>query len=170
MFSKFLEFFGENIEYKIEGNPYEALLNNLEGMEFGDGIFRLFNKKELHKWNEIVTEAYPEFKNKFNLFGYDWLGRCFAIDLRDSNILMFEIGTGDVLNVPCGILEFLNVEIPVYNDACLSYSFYKEWVKYSGKKANINYCIGYKVPLFLGGEDDMEVYWSITGQLNNQCF
>ncbi|WP_434798222.1 T6SS immunity protein Tdi1 domain-containing protein [Terrisporobacter vanillatitrophus] len=37
--------------------------------------------------------------------------------------------------------------------------------------------MGYKVPLFLGGEDDisnleeidMEVYWSVTGQLNSQC-
>ena len=68
MFSKFLDFFDKHIEYKIEGSPYETLLNNFEGMEFGDGIFRLFNKKDLYKWSEIVTESYPEFKNKFDLF------------------------------------------------------------------------------------------------------
>jgi len=177
MFSKFLDFFDKHIEYKIDGSTYETLLNNFEGMEFGDGIFRLFNKRDLYKWSEIVTGAYPEFKDKFDLFGYDWLGRCFAIDLRDRNILMFEIGAGEVLNIPCDILEFLNVEIPVYNDACLASTFYKEWVEYCGKNAKLNYCMGYKVPLFLGGEDDisnleeidMEVYWSITGQLNNQC-
>ena len=177
MFSKFLDFFDKHIEYKIEGSPYETLLNNFEGMEFGDGIFRLFNKKDLYKWSEIVTESYPEFKNKFDLFGYDWLGRCFGIDLRDRNILMFEIGTGEVLNIPCDILEFLNVEIPIYNDACLASTFYKEWIEYYGKKVKLNDCIGYKIPLFLGGEDgisnleeiDMEVYWSITGQLNNHC-
>jgi hypothetical protein len=41
-----------------------------------------------------------------------------------------------------------------------------------------NKCVGYKVPLFLGGEDeisnldelDMEVYWSIIGQLMNHSF
>lgn len=84
---------------------------------------------------------------------------------------------GEVLNIPCDILEFLNVEIPVYNDACLASTFYKEWVEYCGNKAKLNYCMGYKVPLFLGGEDDisnleeidMEVYWSVTGQLNSQC-
>ena len=178
MFSKFLNFFDKHhIEYKIEGSPYETLLNNFEGMEFGEGIFRLFNKKDLYKWNEIVTEVYPEFKDNFDLFGYDWLGRCFAIDLRDRNTLMFEIEAGEVLNISCDILEFFNVEIPVYNDACLASTFYKEWVEYCGKKAKLNYCMGYKIPLFLGGEEDisnleeidMEVYWSITGQLNNQC-
>lgn len=178
MFSKFLEFFDKNIDYKIEDSVYETFLNNFGGMEFGDGVFRVFNKEDLHKWTDIVEEAYPNFKNKFDLFGYDWLGRCFAIDLRDKNILMFEIGTGEVLNIPCDLLEFLNVEIPVYNDACLASTFYKEWIQYSGQKAKVSHCMGYKVPLYLGGEDDisnleeidMEVYWSITGQLRNQCF
>ena len=35
-----------------------------------------------------------------------------------GNILMFEIGTNDVLEIPCTFDKFLNEEIPLYADAC----------------------------------------------------
>ena len=91
------------------------------GKRFGHGLFNSFSKDNVKKWTEIVSEAYPEFQNLFKIFGYDWLGRCFGIDLRKStygNILMFEIGTNDVLEIPCTFDKFLNEEIPLYADVC----------------------------------------------------
>ena len=35
-----------------------------------------------------------------------------------GNILMFEIGTNDVLEIPCTFDKFLNEEIPLYADVC----------------------------------------------------
>lgn len=89
---------------------------------------------------------------------------------------MFEIGTNDVLEIPCSFEIFLNEEIPLYTDACLAKSFFDEWTKYSNKETVYGRCTGYKVPLFLGGEDsiknlqdnDMEVYWSIITQIKNK--
>lgn len=47
-----------------------------------------------------------------------------------------------------------------------------------GVKILHNQCVGYKVPLFLNGQDDidnrelsdMEVYWGLMGQMVNSMF
>lgn len=66
------------------------------------------------------------------------------------------------------------MKIPEHHDVCLASDFFCEW-----REANQPFilphdkCIGYKVPLFLNGDDDisnlevsdMEVYWGIMAQL-----
>ena len=72
--------------------------------------------------------------------------------------------------------KFLNEEIPLYADACLAKSFFAEWMNNFGKSIVYGRCAGYKVPLFLGGEDsvnnledsDMEVYWSVLTQVKSR--
>lgn len=179
MLSKFLSYYNEeNRVFKSEA-LYEEFIKQLGGKKFGKGVFNTFAEENLAKWQQIVTEAYPEFKNKFRLFGYDWLGRCFGIDIRESDsdgILMFEIGTNDVLEIPCSFDEFLNEEIPLYSDACLAEKFFNEWMECSNIEIEYGRCAGYKVPLFLGGEDivenledsDMEVYWGVLTQVKKQ--
>ncbi len=174
---RFCEFFNESTVFECSGDLYSDFLVHLGGKQFGNGVFNSFSNDNVTKWSMIVTEAYPEFCDCFKLFGYDWLGRCFGIDLRDrtfGNVLMFEIGTNDVLEIPCSFDEFLNEEIPMYADACLAMNFFDEWLE-NGEKCTYGRCAGYKVPLFLGGEDsinnledsDMEVYWSIITQVKN---
>ncbi len=179
MLKIFLMFFDVNTKIEYSGDLYNDFIMQLGGRSFGYGLFNSFSKDNVSKWTEIVGEAYPEFKNLFKIFGYDWLGRCFGIDLRENtygNILMFEIGTNDVLEIPCSFDTFLNEEIPLYTDACLAKAFFDEWTKYSNKEIVYGRCVGYKVPLFLGGEDsinnledsDMEVYWSVITQIKNK--
>ncbi len=179
MFDDFLKYFNETTRVVYSNDLFDDFIKQLGGRRFGNGLFNSFSGKKIIKWEEIVTEAYPEFKNKFKLFGYDWLGRCFGIDTRGTGmegILMFEIGTNDVLEIPCSLEKFLNEEIPLYSDACLAESFFNEWIKYSHTKLEYGRCASYKVPLFLGGEDvvdnledcDMEVYWGIITQVKNR--
>ena len=62
------------------------------------------------------------------------------------------------------------------HDACLASEFFNEWFEANGNFVlPHNKCVGYKVPLFLNGEDDienlevsdMEVYWEIMMPLMN---
>lgn len=166
--------------YEEPDNSYFTFLKYFGGRQFGNGLFRVFRQEKLQIWNDNVIMAYPQFSDQFELFAYDWLGRCFGIDLRvetRGNILMFEIGTNDVLEIPCQFLDFLNEEIPMHSEACLASEFYLDWLSHSGKPVEYDRCIGYKVPLFLGGEDtidnlensDMDVYWHIISQvISNQ--
>ena len=179
MFSDFLNYFNVSIKIECSSDMYKDFIIQLGGKIFGKGLFNSFSEDNVEKWTEIVNEAYPEFQNTFKIFGYDWLGRCFGIDLRKNtygNVLMFEIGTNDVLEIPCAFEQFLNEEIPLYADACLAKSFFDEWMNNFGKEIVYGRCAGYKVPLFLGGEDnvnnlddsDMEVYWSVITQIKSR--
>ena len=178
MLDAFLNYFGENIKLNPTGSLYEDFINQLGGKSFGNGLFRSFSNENIEKWTTIVTEAYPEAQGQFKLFGFDWLGRCFGVSLRKNEsekIFMFEIGTGEVLGIPCSLENFLNEEIPLYADDCLAASFFDEWMTVNEEAIAYENCVGYIVPLFLGGDDeidnleetDMEVYWGITAQIVN---
>lgn len=178
MFDYFLKYFNEEFKVMCSNDLYNDFIMQLGGKRFGKGLFNSFSAENVKKWSEIVAEAYPEFRYKFKIFGYDWLGRCFGIDFRknDGGILLFEIGTNDVLEIPCSFERFLNEEIPLYSDACLAKSFFDEWMEYSKVEIEYGRCAGYKIPLFLGGEDvvtnledsDMEVYWGVITQIKKQ--
>ena len=178
MFDYFLDYFSEKAEVTYSGDMYHDFIMQLGGRRFGRGLFNSFSYDNVNKWTQIITEAYPKFKDRFAVFGYDWLGRCFGIDTRekvDENILMFEIGTNNILHIPRSFERFLNVEIPLHSDACLAEPFFHEWMEYSKTEIQYGRCAGYKIPLFLGGEDavtnledsDMEVYWGIMAQVKN---
>lgn len=179
MFEKFLKFFDEEFICNEQGtDAYENFLKYLGGKQFGKGIFNTLEKNNLKKWTSVVEEAFPEFSGKFKLFAYDWLGRLYGITEQDSNekVLIFEIGTGEVLEIPCDLLEFLNEEIPLHSNECLAMAFYKKWLRKKRKMPSYGRCIGYKVPLFLGGQDviknleesDLEVYWYIITEVKKR--
>lgn len=178
MFRDFLSYFNEKIEISGSSDPYREFILQLGGKSFGKGLFCSFSKEDVRTWTENVSKAFPEFDGKVLPFGYDWLGRCFGIDLRVGSygkVLMFEIGTLDVLEIPCSFLEFLNKEIPKYSNECLAENYYKQWMDYTEKVIKYGRCAGYKIPLFLGGEDtienlednDLDVYWSVLTQVKN---
>lgn len=186
MFTKFVKFF--NVE-NVEAHNFELLINIPEdvkeffrkfaGVTFGGGLYRVHKLDEIEKWDKIVTEAYPEFKGRIHCFGYDWLGRQFAIDkkrVRNNQplILMFEPGTADVLEIPCTFEEFHELEITEYHDACLASTFYNLWrEEVDNNDIETSKCVGYKIPLFLGGADDIsnlelcdiDVYWTLCSEL-----
>lgn len=179
MLDEFFGFFGIKESMGETNNLYKDFLKQYGGKQFGQGLFVVFKEDDLEKWTQIISSTFEKFKGLFKIFGYDWLGRCFAIDLREDRkekILMFEIGTNDVLEIPCKFREFLEEEIPVYSDACLAEKFFEEWSEFSKVKLQYGRCAGYKIPLFLGGEDekenledsDMEVYWEVITQVIKQ--
>lgn len=165
-----------NVQIKVKG--FYELLNNFQGYSFGKGIYRLHRFENIEKWNELLFDIFPKFKNKIQCFGYDWLGRQFTIDITriidgEPQILMFEPGTGEVLEIPCNFIQFHNDEIVNYNESCLASEFFNCWMNINKINLDAKECVAYKIPLFLGGQDtvdnleqsDMEVYWEICGRL-----
>jgi len=155
----------------------DEFLNAIEGKTFLNGMLRIFNSSEKSKWRATVEEAFPAYKGRADVFAYDWFGRIFANDPSRNMVLIFEPGTGDVFDVDADIVDFFETEIPKYPEDALLSSFFEEW--FNSNEQYIlahNECVGYKVPLFLNGDDkvenlevsDMEVYWVIMGQLLNK--
>lgn len=163
---------------KSSMNGLEKLYGAFGGQSYSKGLYRIHTIDSAVKWNSIVTETFPEFGKRITCFGYDWLGRQFALDNQrvengQQQVLMFEPGTGEVLEIPCNIVQFHEEEIPEFNDSCLASDFFKEWISIYPNEIKISECVGYKTMLFLGGEDtvqnlekgNMDVYWGICSQL-----
>lgn len=171
-FEKFLKFFSEK---KVATQGAENVLTFTEafsGKEFGNGLFKVFKKEENEKWNGVVKEMFPEFQEKFLLFGYDWLGRFYATNEFENIVFVFDPSTNDIMSLENEFAYFVNKTLPKNANDILALKLYNKWLKKNSKPLFSN-CVGYKVPLFLGGEDtlnnyeesDLEVYWSISAQI-----
>ena len=160
----------------IVGLP--ELLSSLGGSSFAGGLYRVVHSKDLEAWKQRVTHAFPQFEKRIVCFGYDWLGRVFALDSGrveggQPAVVMFEPGTGKALEIPSNILTFHDSELVSFGEAALAISFFQEWLGSGGQRPSSAQCIGYKKPLFLGGNDtvenlelsDIDVYWHLMGHL-----
>lgn len=173
---KYVGDIAEGIIPNVIGLP--ELLKLMGGASFSGGLYRIICHADLELWKSRVTLAFPQFKNRILCFGYDWLGSVFAIDFErfegtQPGVVMFEPGTGKVLEIPFNILTFHNSGLKEFGEAILAISFFQEWLGGGGERPLLTQCVGYKRPLFFGGKDDIEnlelsdidVYWHIVAQL-----
>ena len=148
-----------------------------------ENSYREITKEDISNWNERVGNTFPEFKNGIQCFGFDWVGRAFAIDNRKnsesfSQVLLFDVASNEVLVIPVDKRDFHEKQLVDNSEAVLEISLYEKWLKKGGKRPEYNECIGFKVPFFLGGKaelknleiSDIDVYWEITGQVIQQVF
>jgi hypothetical protein len=162
----------------VAGYPEFAV--EFGGASFAGGLYRVHDTKTGPRALASLAEDFPEFAARARPFGYDWLGRHFAVDFDrvDSGlpqVLLLEPGTGDALEIPTSFAAFHDEELVDYTDAALAADFFESWSRLHPNSLPLarNLCIGYRDPLFLGGKDvvtnlelsDLEVYWSICGNL-----
>ncbi|MER8524017.1 DUF1851 domain-containing protein [Mesorhizobium sp. M0644] len=165
-----------SLDTKVPG--LSELLASFGGASFKHGLYRIIRAQDVARWNARVCLGFPEFTGRITCFGYDWLGTALAVDSQrleqgEPGVVMFEPGTGEVLQVPANIRTFHEVDVIEDEDAALAANLYADWREAGGAEPAYNQCIGYKIPLFLDGKDeiknqelsDLEVYWHIMGQL-----
>jgi hypothetical protein len=152
------------------------------GQSFGDGLYRVHTRTSASASDALVRDAFPEFAGRLSCFAYDWLGRQFATDTGrgtsdDPEVMLCEPGTGEALEIPVPFSLFHDMELVDYTEEALARSFFDQWRETGGETPSLTECIGYKRPLFLGGSDvvanlgvsDLNVYWTIMGQLRRQA-
>ena len=157
-------------------------ITSLGGKSFNDGLYRVYRGDEITAVTKTVVDAFPEYADQIIVFAADWLGRQFAVDYGRTEggkplVLLIEVGAGEAAQIPCSIIQFHNEELTEYQDDALALPFFKQWAK-GDPKSEVGYsdCIGYKVPLFLGGEDTVEnlerinmaLYIDVCGQLRSK--
>jgi hypothetical protein len=162
---------------------YGEFLSRMSGATFGGGLYRIMNAEEAVRWNEVVQRNSDlESTRLVECFGYDWLGRIFALDSTRIEegcnlVIMLEPGSGDIYRLPVGLAQFhRQLDDEDFADAALATLFWGEWQKTNAGGLARKKCVGYSVPLFLGGEDsidnleviDMEVYWELLAQMRRQ--
>lgn len=147
----------------------------LGGRTFADGLYRTHTEESAAQIGAEIGNAFPEAPPHDIPYGFDWLGRqfCTRTDESGSTTLMFEPGTGEVLEIPIPFSQIHDGEFVDYADEALAQQFFARYLAAGGTAPGLNQCIGYRRPLFLGGEDDvpnlelndLDVYWTLMGQL-----
>ena len=162
---------------------HAELMASAAGCTFEGGLYRLHSAETGPVGQKVADAAFPEHAGRLSVFGFDWLGRQFALDFGrleagEPRVMMLEPGTGEALEIPVGFVLFHDEEIVDYRDEALASEFFESWLTAhpGGAALEVSQCVGYRVPLFLGGRDtvdnlevtDFDAYWSITGQLRVQ--
>jgi hypothetical protein len=158
---------------------YRELAGRFAGCSFENGLYRLHDQVSGPRGESWIAGAFPRFASRACPFGYDWLGRQFAVDSSrveggEPLVLLFEPGTGAVLEIPFSLARF-HEQLDELREPALAVSFFASWARANPELVPLAgmQCVGYKVPLFLGGKDhldnlevtDLDVYWSLLGQL-----
>jgi hypothetical protein len=159
---------------------YTALMGSAAGCTFENGLYRLHSAETGPVGQADADAAFPPYAGRLSVFGFDWLGRQFALDFGrlkggEPLVMMLEPGTGEALEIPAGFVDFHDEELVDYRDEALASEFFSAWAAAhpDAVPLSASQCVGYRVPLFLGGRDtldnldvtDLEVYWTITGQI-----
>lgn len=157
---------------------YNELTRVGSGISFGAGILRVHSADEASRARGLVQQVFPGYVDIVPV-AKDWLGRQFALDFagtdpRFPRLLLFEPGSAEVFDVECGIEQLFDVEIVADPVTFLASDLFSEWQGERCAVPQSGQCVGFKVPLFLGGASsvenleigDEEVYWSILGQLH----
>jgi hypothetical protein len=148
------------------------------GTTVGGGVYRIHDIDSSTAASDWVGEAFNSHAGRVFCFGFDWLGRQFATTIKQAeepsaSVLMFEPGTGEILEIPSPFSAFHDSELVDSADAALAAVWFGQWRATVDRNLAFGECVGYKRPLFLGGGDtsdnleivDIDVYWGLMSQL-----
>lgn len=170
---------------QIEGSAassVSAVVSELGGQSFDNGLYRVLRADEVHEATNAAKLAFPELAQRVLVFGYDWLGRQFAADsgrllAGTPQVLMLEVGAGEAMQISGSPIAFHDEVVVDHPNEALAKPFFQQWQAATTATIKHDQCVGYKVPLFLGGSDtvdnleiyDLSVYWHICAQLRNKA-
>lgn len=170
------------LEQFIVIDGWDELFAFANAASFNCGVYRIINLEDVQFWKGAITSVFPKFSERIIPFGYDWLGRFFALDKGRMErgqplTLLFSPFTNEVLELPAGIIDFHNSILVDQCEPALERSLFKSFLQ-DRKLAGIDHdvCVDLTVPLYLGGKfniDNMNImdlkqYWQITSAIVSQ--
>jgi hypothetical protein len=153
---------------------YADLARRVTSLPLCGGLLRLVGEREGRLASEFIREGFPEFAARAVPFAVDWIGRVVALDRdRSPGLLLIEPGSADAFEIDESFADFFNVDVVDDPDTFLAADLFRDWQAAGGGVPGVGQCVGFKVPLFLGGsgaaanleQSDLEVYWSFAAQL-----
>lgn len=157
--------------WDVKNEELDYLFSNFGGLSIDLGAFRIHTYESAKKWTDIIVESFPEHENEIVAYGFDWMGRQFAIG-NDNVVRMFDGSTGEEFEMEQTLEGFFNEELVEYGVETLDSDNFESW---NTEKIVLKHheIVAFKVPLALGGEDspenfhitDAEVDWEINRQL-----
>lgn len=174
---------GSVIGTGLEGvdEDLRAVIGLLGGKTFESGLYRVYRADQLVPRTQAVSRIFDINRPRAVVFAADWLGRQFAVcDSREPGsrrtVTCVDAGGADGFDTEQTIVEFHTQALVRQASAALAYPFFQEWMGANPSEIPPDKCVGYRIPLFLGGKDDlsnlelmeMGVYWHLCSELWDQ--
>ena len=128
---------------------------------YNDGTYTLLARPEAAYMTELAAGVFPVAAGRFTVFAADWMGRLFATDTSEldggdsATVTCFDLAEPSSFTTEANFHDFHNVVAVEQMDDLLNMNQYREWVESGPSPGDGERCVGYKVPLFLGGEDSV---------------
>lgn len=155
----------------------EELFHDAAGCTFNNGLYRVHTPRTAAASTALCSRMIDGLAGRIYCFAFDWLGRNLALEFQEGAeplVIIVEPGAGEHMESEATIREF-HEEVVVEDPTALAEGLFQEWCAAHPGFGGLPYdeCVGYRVPLFLGGEDELEnlekapydVYWEICVQL-----
>jgi hypothetical protein len=161
----------------VPPSEIDDLFESYGGFEFEYGLYRVHSKSNSRNWIPKIRSAFPAESEGITPFGQDWQGNQFA--WRGGTkpaVLLFQIASGEAFEIADSLEVAHEDEFVDHAQEALNIGLWREWRSNGGGNPSADICVGYRIPLFLGGKDrldniemsNLDVYWEITSQLRNQ--
>lgn len=153
---------------------FVGLISKIGGAVFENGILRIHTFESSLHWAVKLERYFTDKKEYIYPFAFDWLGRHFCINSQNGTVYMFDSAMFELFALPGSVSSFFENDLVDDSDALLGISLFNTvCAKLKIEKLEFEQCIGYKVPLYLGGKDEiqnfeiqnLEVYWEIMYQI-----
>ncbi|MDA3644649.1 DUF1851 domain-containing protein [Saccharopolyspora indica] len=156
----------------------KPLFSQLGGSTFDDGVYRVHTSESAQVIDGYVGEAFPELAGRVACFGFDWLGKQWAIDAGtgtpdDPHVLVLNPSTGEVSPFPVAYSRFHDDVLVDIKD--LGDELFGSWAAHHPEQVPLAFdeCVANTIPLFAGGEDswenlskqNLQVVWGTHSQI-----
>jgi hypothetical protein len=129
---------------------------------YNNGVYTIVSRDEASALLALVESVFEGMAGKIDIFAVDWMGRIFATDATTLDATGLNIVTCFDLAEPNGFYtdanfdDFHNKVAVDRQESLFNMDQYEEWIKGNASPSDGVSCVGYKIPLFLGGEDAVE--------------
>ena len=111
----------------------------------------MHTRESSERWSQISAAIFPVPRFDISCFGYDWLGRQFALDTsrksaKEGMVLMLDVELGQVYSTDCNMIDFHNIELVQGAFQFLAESEFREWLNSeNGKPLAWSECVGFQI-------------------------
>jgi hypothetical protein len=153
-------------------------IDELGGKTFNAGVYRVYRWADIEIATKRVCSMFPALTGSIFVFAADWLGQQFAINAKQivngvPTVVFYNFGIPDCSYTDTDIYTFHTHEMVDCPNDAVAEGYFKSWQEFAPAPISPGQCVGYKIPLFLGGKDvlenlnlsDMDVYLSVCRDL-----
>lgn len=158
---------------------YQEFAHEFAGATFNSGLYRFYDETTAPSLYRDFVLAFPDVHRRMAPFAYDWMGNQFALDFGrrqgdEPSVVLLDFGLGTMLEIPGTFKSFHEERLVENAAAVLVAELFDEWMRTRGSGPIArDECVGYSVPMFLGGSEDLdncdlislEVHLNLSAQL-----